>query len=195
MKVLRYVLIVLVMLTATAQAAEPVRIARLPIIFQTRIPDEKSIMGMETRIERATHIPLNGYLQVAEYISPEESTAALEKIWSPMSTNKKAKLSEAMRPLAEELNADIIICPILRDYMQVVIPSFNSFGETYMSSRAAVELIVYDRRTDTLLDEKASRGHYDTFDSMGTANYLARICFDKVIAKTKLRELISAIGK
>ena len=195
MKKIFSALIVLLLMTATAHAAQPVKIARLPIIFQSTIPDEKTCAALEKRIERAIHIPLDGYLQVAEYLPPDESAKVFNEIWSRISVDRKAKLSEAMRPLAEELDADIIICPVLLNYHQVVYDTFGWRGDSIMDSNAAFELIVYDRRTDELADKKASRMHHDTTSALGTASYLAGECLDKVIAQTKLHELIRAIGK
>lgn len=201
MKIFRYVLLVLIMfmMTSTAFAEEespsrPVRIARVPIIFQSTIPDEKTCAALETKIKRAIHIPLNGYLQVAEYLPLEENARALNDIWQEIKAgNKKAKLADAMRPLAEKLDADIIVCPILINYYQAII-GFSTWGsEELIDSYAKVELIVYDRRTDDLRDKTASRMHHDTLSALGTAPYLANICFDMAIEETKLRELIHNI--
>ena len=62
-----------------------------------------------------------------------------------------------------------------------------------MTSQVRVELIVYDRRTDELIDKRASQFYHDSYHMMGTASSLAKICFDNVIEKTKLRQRIMAI--
>ena len=99
-------LFVMILFAATA-SAQPVRIARLPIIFQSTIPDEETRAELETKITRAIHIPMNGTLQLAEYLPPDESARALDDLWQNISgQNKKANLSDAMRPLAQELDAD-----------------------------------------------------------------------------------------
>ena len=190
-------LFMLMILTATTSAAEPVRIARLPIIYQCTLPnDDVARAALERQLERATHIPLNGTLQVAEYLSPIDSVNVFNELWQEISAaNKKAKFADVMRPLAEKLDADIIVCPIVHRYSQINTQSFNWYGDMIVDSRAQVELIVYDRRTDNLADEKASRMYHDTWSGTGTAAYLASICFEKVIADTKLHELIRAIGK
>lgn len=197
MKIFYSALFMLILLTATVSAAEPVKIARLPIIFQCTLPDDDGTRAaLEHRLERATHIPLNGTLQVAEYLSPIDSVNVLDEIFQRMSAeNKKAKLADAMRPLAEKIDADIIVCPVVHRYSQILTHSFNQYGETIIDSRVQVELIVYDRRSDNLVDKKASRMYYDTWSGTGTASYLASVCFDKVIADTKLHELITSIGK
>lgn len=177
-------------------AARPVRIARVPIIFQSTVPDEKTCEALETKIKRAIHIPLNGYLQVAEYLPMDNTARELNDLWQDIKAgNKKAKLADAMRPLADRLDADIIVCPILVRYSQYVVGFSTWSGEQYIDSNAEVELIVYDRRTDNLRDKIASRMHHDTMSALGTAPYLANVCFDIVIEATKIRELIHAIGR
>ena len=176
--------------------ARPVRIARVPIIFQSTVPDEKTCEALETKIKRAIHIPLNGYLQVAEYLPMDNTARELNDLWQGLKAgNKKAKLADAMRPLADRLDADIIVCPVLVKYSQYVVGFSTWSGEQYIDSNAEVELIVYDRRTDDLRDKVASRMHHDTMSALGTAPYLANVCFDIVIEATKIRELIHAIGR
>ena len=188
-------LILLTLLTSVAAAKTPVRIARLPIIFKSTVPDFDTRAELEMKIARAAHIPLNKTLKVAEFLPTKDSTKALDDIWQNLrSENKKARLQDAMKPLAEKLDADIVICPILLSYNQYV-DNLTGFGETYIRSYARAELIVYDRRNDNLIDKKAAQMYNDVISTTGSADYLAKICFDKVIDDTKLRNLIMNVGK
>ncbi|MBR2519659.1 MAG: hypothetical protein IKE46_07740 [Selenomonadaceae bacterium] len=196
MKKFLFALIALLFVTTQVSAAQaPVRIAVLPIIFRNAMPDEDTCAELEVKIARATHIPLNDTLKVAEYISPAVSSKILAEMWKSMrSANKKAKIQDAMRPLAEDIDADIIVCPILLSYNQNYSGAFTS-DETYLSSQVRAELIVYDRRTDNLVDKKFSRMYHDMMSGFGTASFLAKECFDRLIEETKLRQTIFAIGK
>ena len=196
MKKFLFALIALFFVTAQVSAAQaPVRIAVLPIIFRSAQPDTDTRAELEVKIARATHIPLNDTLKVAEYIPTNESTKVLSEIWRQMrNADKKAKIQNAMRPLAEDLDADIIVCPILLSYNQNYGGAFTS-DETYISSHVRAELIIYDRRTDSLTDKKFSRMYHDMVSSFGTASFLAKECFDRLIDETKLRQTIFAIGK
>ena len=90
-----------------AEEKKTLRLVQLPIIFQSRQPDFDTCAILETKITRATHIPLNGTLKLLEYVDKTESSSALNEIWRQMrSQNKKAKISGAMKPLAEKINAD-----------------------------------------------------------------------------------------
>ena len=167
-------LFALILLASTAQAAEPVRIARLPILIQSRMPDIDTRTELEMKIARAVHIPLNNTLQLAEYIPTQESSQILSDLWQQLrAQNKKAKLAEAMRPLARALDADIIVCPVLLRYSQNVM-NYSSWDETVIDSNARAELIVYDRRTDELIDKKSSRMYNDSYHPQGTASALAK---------------------
>ncbi|MBR4151413.1 MAG: hypothetical protein IKT98_00455 [Selenomonadaceae bacterium] len=189
-------LIIFMIFTASAYAAgTPVRIARLPIIFKSTMPDYDTRVELEMKIAKATHIPMNKTLRVAEFLPTKDSTQVLSDIWQKMrSENKKARLQDAMKPLAQKLNADIVICPILLNYNQYV-DNLTGLGETYLKSYARAELIIYDRRTDNLIDKKNSQMYNDAMSTFGTADFLAKVCFDKVIDDSKLRNLINAIGK
>ena len=197
MKKFLFALLSFIILSSSIAAANenPVKIARLPIIFQSSIPDLDTRAQLETKIERATHIPLNQTLQVAEYLPMDDSEQALNEIWQEMrANNKKVKICDAIKPFAEKIDADIVVCPILLSYKQYV-DGFSSFSETFLHSYAEAELIVYDRRVDNLVDKKASQFYQDSYHPIGTASYLARICFDKLIDDTKLHQLIMNIGK
>lgn len=191
-----FAFIVLLFVTAQVSAAQtPVRIAVLPIIVRSATPDADTCAELQVKLARATHIPLNGTLKVAEYIPPDESKKILAEMWKSMrSANKKTKIQDAMRPLAEDLDADIIVCSILLQYSQNYNGAFTS-SETYLDSQVRAELIVYDRRTNNLVDKKASRMYHDAMSKFGTASFLAKECFDKLIEETKLRQTIMAIGK
>ena len=188
MKKFIFALLALILFATTAQAAQPVRIARLPIIFLGSVPDSETCAALETKIQRAIHIPLNGTLKLADYLPPNDSAQALNDIWNQ---NKKNKLAEAIKPLANQLDADIVVCPVLIDYNQREMSLFCD--ETIIDTYVRAELIVFDRRTDILTDKKASRMYHDVYTMSGTASYLAKECFDKIIADCKLRELIRAI--
>lgn len=166
----------------------PVRIARLPIIFQSTVPDEVTRAELETKIERAIHIPLNGTLQLADYLPMKNSAQVLDDLWQE---SKTSKLQDVMRPLAQRLDADIIVCPVINQYSQFVMPS--SWNETILHSYVSVELIVFDRRNDTLTDKKAAQMYNDSYHPNGSASQLSKICFDRVIDASKLRQLIRDI--
>ena len=125
----------------------------------------------------------------AEYVPPKKSAAELNKIWQKMYKNDTATISDAVKTLAEKLNADIVVCPILREYSQNVTHS-GLYFESHLSSFVSAEMIIYDRRTDSLTRKKVSRSFNDAYNKYGTAARLAANCFDQLIKDTELRQLI-----
>ena len=193
-KIFMAIFVLLAIIFSVAEAADkPVRVARLPILFQKRIPDSETCAILETKISRAVMIPLNGTLKLADYLEPEKSALELQKIWSKMrSDNRKVKIVETVRPLAKKLNADIVVLPILLHYTEFSIQAGLNF-ETRHVSNVSAELIVYDRRTDELIDKKTSRSYNDGASKFGKASYLAGECFDKLIDETNLKRKFMAI--
>lgn len=188
------IFILMTMIFSVAEAAnKPVRVARLPILFNHRQPDKEALAFLETKISRAVIIPLNGTLKLANYLEPEKSAFELNNIWQKMrAQNRKLKLAETIRPLADKLNADIVICPILLHYSEFSIQAGPNF-ETRHVSNVSAELIVYDRRTDEFIDKKTSRSYNDSASPYGKASYLAADCFDRLITETKLKRKFMAI--
>ena len=126
---------------AQVSAQAPVRIARLPIIFRSAKPDNDTCIGLEVKFARAVHIPLNGTLKVAEYIPPVNAAKVLGEMWRAMRiVDKKSKIQNALRPLAEELDADLIVCPILLNYSQHVGGAFTA-TEIYLDNQVCTQLI------------------------------------------------------
>lgn len=176
--------------TSVAFAAKPIKIARLPIVIQSIRLDYETSSTLEMKIARAANIPLNQTLKIAEYLPPKESSKKFNTIWQKMyAENRKAKISDVVIILADDLKADLIICPILREYNQSVIHSGWNF-ESYLSSYVSAEMIVYDKSTGTLIDKRASRSFRDNYNKFGTASYLAGECFDQLIRDTGLRQII-----
>ena len=185
----------LILFFTTTEAADrkPLRLDQLPIIFQSHQPDYDTCAVLETKITRAMNVPLNGTLKLVEYVDNQESTQALNEIWRQMRLqNKKAKISDAIKPLAEKINADIIVCPVLRRYSQTTVQR-SLKGETYLVSDVSATLIVYDRRTDELTEKKDSRSFNSSYNKFGTASSLAKECFDKLLDATKLQQKIISI--
>ena len=192
-KFLSLLLVTFVCLTSVAMAAEnPVKIARLPIIVQQNKLDNETAISLEVKLARAVNIPLNKTLKIAEYVPPKKSAAELNKIWQKMYKNDTATISDAVKTLAEKLNADIVVCPILREYSQNVTHS-GLYFESHLSSFVSAEMIIYDRRTDSLTRKKVSRSFNDAYNKYGTAARLAANCFDQLIKDTELRKIIHNI--
>jgi hypothetical protein len=65
------------------------------------------------------HVPLNDTLQVVKEIPGAQVEAALDEVLAQLQqTHKRVKLQDAMKPLADKLQADLVVCPVLNNYEQ-----------------------------------------------------------------------------
>lgn len=179
--------------TVEAADKDSLRLARLPILILSSTPDKETMTGLELKVSRAVHLPLNGTLQAIEYIPTAESTAAMQEVWNKIyRKNKKAKLEEAMEPLAKKLKADMVVCPVLRRFSQefALGTALSERSENYLISHASVELIVFDNRTKELVSKKESQSYSGEDVTWGTARFLADACMSKVIEQTELRNRV-----
>ena len=172
------------------KAQEPIRLVTLPIIITSNARVSTDALNqMKVKISRSLHVPLNGTLKKVEYIPSTKSSPVLQDIWSKIyQNNKKAKLKEAMKPLAEELNADFIVCTVLYSCNEMTSISMGFDHSTLLWSNAGVEMILFDNRTDELLSKKRSRVFNDEYSPRGTADALAIECLTDLIEELNPRK-------
>ena len=189
------VLLCILFASSVTLAAErvPLRVARLPLMVQSwQVPDRDTMKDLETKVDRALHVPLNGTLHAVEYLPAAECERALENVMTELrGANRKAKLKDAMKPLAEMLRADLVVCPVLRSYSQYTTLSWSWNHGPILHSTASVELAGYERATDQVFDKKFSKSFTDESSAWGSASALAKDCMDHVIEEAGLRERIS----
>ena len=178
-------LAVLLLGLASCTEAAPLRLAQYPVIDRTWCPREV-LMDLNAQVSRATHVPLNGYLQMVEYLPENELAAAMSEVQREMGA--KAKDKELLRPLAARLQADMIVLPILDGYQEWQRLSWRR--GTICHSYASVMLYVYDARTDEVVKKGASRFYDDETSSRASAAYLVRQAMDEVLHSSRLHERI-----
>lgn len=176
--------------TSITKAQEPIRLVTLPIIITSQARASSDALNqMKVKIARSMHVPLNGTLKKVEYIPSTESSPVLQDIWSKIyQSNKKAKLKEAMKPLADELNADFIVCTVLYSCNEMTSMSMGFDHSTLLQSNAGVEMILFDNRTGELINKKRSKFFNDEYSPRGTADALAVECLTELIEELKPRE-------
>ncbi len=186
--------LLLLLTTATARAEErvPLRVARLSISLQgSMMPSERTIDILETKLDRAMHVPLNGVLHTVEYLSESECEKALREVLAEMGTEqRKIRLQDAMEPWARRLRADVAICPVLTDYYEYVGYGWGWNGYTYMNSYARIVLYGYNGQSGQPFRKAFSRSYRGDSSGWGNASVLAQECMDHVIDEAKLREMI-----
>jgi len=185
-----FIMSLIILSTSTTMAKEPIRLVVLPVIIsQNADIGSEALDQMNVKISRAMHIPLNGTLQKAEYISSDISCSVFQKIWSKIyKVNKKAAVKDVMKPLAAELKADFIVCTVLYRCSQFTSMSMSLDHTDIIFSNAGVEMIIFDNRTGELINKKKSRFYRDEYSLRGTSDSLALLCLTDLIELLKPRE-------
>ncbi len=174
-----------------AQERVPLRVARVPMqVLWGGALTREGLEALETKMGRALHVPLNGVLQWVEYLPEEETLAALRQVMAELRQgNSKARLKDAMKPLAEKLGADLVVCPVIEYYHQDTYWGFWN-GETILHSDVRISLMGYQKGKRTPFSETESRFYRGSYSSWGLADVLAEECMDKVIEETGIRGMI-----
>ncbi len=170
--------------------AAPIRLCTLPIIIakNTEVSSD-TLAQMQVKIARSLFVPLNGTLNKVEYIPSNQSTDVLQEIWSGFyNTNRMARLSDTLKPLAQRLNADIVVCTVLYNCNQMTSMTFER--GTHLVSNAGVEMMIFDNRTGRLTNRKITRNYNDDYSQYGTADALALDCLTKLIDELELRKRV-----
>ncbi|WP_303105158.1 hypothetical protein [uncultured Mitsuokella sp.] len=189
-------LCMLVMLTAfcgVAGAAErqPLKVAQFPLIVQSSWlePGLEVTDDLERQIDRALHVPLNGTLHRVEYLPEKDCLAAWDEA---ADESRSRKVKDRAKVMADKLGADLVVIPIVNDYVQYTTMSWHWDRDIILHSYVSLELVVYDRATDKVVDKKASRFYDDDYSTTGTASYLAREAMTDLIQQVNLRGYIWA---
>lgn len=180
-------LLLLLIFAVPALAAErqPQRIAQFPLVIESWQQPAPSVQDqLERKIDRALHVPLNDTLKAVTYIPEKDCLAAWDEVEGNMTG--KARIKDMAKPIAEKLQADLVVIPVLADYEQYTTMSWHWDRGVILHSRAEVQLIVYDRSQDKLVHKKAADFFDDEYASSGTASYLALSCMDRVVNDANL---------
>lgn len=179
------------LLGTLAEAAErtPLRVAQYPLRIQSRMMPSQAVQDDLGRlVDRSLHVPLNGTLQAVEYIPECECMAALEAVQEEQGS--RAKLKDIMRPLAEKLQADLIVVPVLTGYEQYQTMSWHRWGRYIIHSYAAVEITGFDRSKDEVFRKGDSRQFNDEYSTQGDVSLLAHEVMEEALRRAKVHERV-----
>lgn len=179
------------LLGTLAEAAEraPMRVAQYPLLIQSRMMPSQAVQeDLGRLVDRSLHVPLNGTLQAVEYIPERECMAALEAVQAEQGS--RAKLKDIMRPLAEKLQADLIVVPVLTGYEQYQTMSWHRWGRYIIHSYAAVEITGFDRSKDEVFRKGDSRQFNDEYSTQGDVSLLAHEVMEEALRRAKVHERV-----
>ena len=177
---------------ARAEAAnrEALKIARMPLLVASSFsPHADAVDRLEQRLDQALHIPLNSTLHAVEYLDESDVKDAYDA--ARESAGRRARYKALAKPMAEMLKADIVVLPVLTDYASYQRIGWGWDGDIIRYSRAAVTLVVYDRKRDETMEKRAFRVYDDAYSPRGDVDVLAAACMDQVIREADLHKMLT----
>ena len=184
--------------TFAAEAdSHPFRLARVPLVVRVSSADAEARNVIENRLDLALHVPLNDTMHYVEEIPSSEVEAALDDVLADLKTkHRRVKMKDAMQPLAEKLDADLVVCPVLTDYREIIFYGgggwdWDSVADSMiLESRVGLELDGYDRTTQENFSEATSRFYHEGYAPRGRASVLAKDALESLIAETDINERV-----
>ena len=167
----------------------PLRVAQFPLLIHSRMVPAQAVQDdLEKLVDRSLHVPLNGTLQAVVYIPEKECLAAMEDV--QQEAGKRSKLQDLMRPLAEKLQADLVVVPELTGYEQFQTMSWHRWGRYITHSYAAVQITGYDKSKDEVFRKGSSRQFNDEYSTQGDVSLLAHEVMDEALRQAKIHERV-----
>ena len=185
------VLLCLIVSTPAAEARTPLRLARLPVIIETAYAPQGADEVIETQMDRALHVPLNGTLHAVEEIDTAQAEQALREALAELRTQgKHVRYKDAMPLVAEKLDADLVVCPVLTDCREYVYYGgcgpFDCMDETCLESTVALEIDGYDSAEQKNISKSTRRFYRDAYSTQGTALALTEDAASALVRETDL---------
>jgi len=182
---------------ATSEAPKPFRLARVPLVIRAYSADAEVENIIEDRLDLALHVPLNDTMHYVEEIPQSEVESALNDVLADLKTkHRRVKMKDAMQPLAEKLDADLVVCPVLTTYYEYIYYGGGGWGwdstsdTMILDSGATVELDGYDRNTQENFSQTASRYFHEGYAPSGRAAVLAKDALENLVSATEINKRV-----
>ncbi|SHK40636.1 hypothetical protein SAMN05216582_103157 [Selenomonas ruminantium] len=167
----------------------PLRVAQFPLQMQGRMQPAPHVQDkLERLIDRSLHIPFNDSLQVLSFIPEGECFAAWDKVCA--AGGDKVRIKDLMRPLAQELKADLVVMPVLAGYEQYQSMSWHHWGRYILHSYASVRIVGYDRVADEVFSKTVSRRYDDEISLQGDVDNLAYEAMDGALRQARIHDRV-----
>ncbi len=191
------VLLMMSAVTIAAEAAQPLRLARVPLVVRAYSADAEVEDIIENRLDLALHVPLNDTMHYVEEIPQSEVETALNDVLADVKTkHRRVKMKDAMQPLAEKLDADLVVCPVLTTYYEYIYYGGGGWGwdstsdTMILDSGVTLELDGYDRIAQENFSQTASRYYHEGFHPTGRACMLAKDALENLVSATEINKRV-----
>lgn len=168
---------------------KPLRVAQFPLQLQGRMMPAHFVQEkLGKMVDRSLHVPLNGTLEIVQFIPEKECLLVLEAVKEEAAP--KTSMKDLMRPVAEELKADLVVMPILDGYEQYQTMSWHLWGRHISHSYASVRVLGYDRKKDEVFSKTATRQFNDEYSSQGDVSVLAYEAMEEALRRAEIHERV-----
>lgn len=172
---------ILLIATTMASANGTIRVAQLPILVDSSaVVSQETSTTLQARFQQ--ELQRTTAAASVQYVSEQECLTAYRKVVNDL--NGVSDTTAILKPLAQELNADIVLQPVImscqqKDYMH--LNDTMSSSSIYTRSLASIDLIGYDRRQDEVFQKNAALTYNAEPSYSGMAAYLAQECMHSVL--------------
>ncbi|MDF2566228.1 MAG: hypothetical protein K0Q53_2632 [Massilibacillus sp.] len=183
--ILYFILSTFLIFTTTCFASDrvPKRIAILPVINETGNAQPEIEQYIKAELEDKLHIPLNGILNIYEYIPKTDILKVLPELNGP---NKASKFDmNRLKFAAEELSADLIVGIAITSLYEHQYPHWE---ETILDSNVTLRLIGYDKTKDEFINLKSQESYNGEYILSGTIDALSHEALNKVFNKIDFKK-------
>ena len=172
--------------TVSAQVQPTVRVAQLPIELGGNFSiTQKHMNQLDQDFYKSLEFASDGHRESVEFITMKESQTALKEVVRELAG--KSDPESVLVPLANKLNADIVIMPELNDFQQHdymnLDPSYTT-SLMYTYSYTAFRIVGYDRTKNEIFHESTAKTYDYEQSSIGTADNLVKDCMDEVLQES-----------
>ncbi|SFT69179.1 hypothetical protein SAMN02910356_01658 [Selenomonas sp. GACV-9] len=186
---LLFALVMMVSVTASAAERVPLRVAQLPIqVTCYNQPEQQVLERLERQVDHSLHVPLNETLQAVEFIPEADCLKALKEVATEL--GGKPDFKDMARPLAEKLQADLVVIPIVAGYEQYTYMSWNWDRGQMLHSYVSIRIVGYDRYTDEVFKKRSSRRYDDEYMPYGEVRRLAGEAMDESLRRARVHDRV-----
>ena len=182
--------------TASATAFGAARVAQLPLAAGEDVwaLDARTEHHLSDMVRAALHMPLNGAMNWFADVDEHDLFAAYDAALARHAGKRGIyDYPGVLRETADEVGADIAVLPILESYSEEVYHAWFSCGDDYIVGRAAVRVLLYDRRTGEMAERRSVRRCTDRSYPCGSVRTLAYEAMREALERTGLQQHMRAL--
>ena len=189
-------LFLLLSVTASTTVFGAARVAQLPLAAGEDVwaLDTRTEHHLSDMVRAALHMPLNAAMDWFVDVDEHDLFAAYDAALARHAGKRGTyDYPSVLRETADEVGADIAVLPILESYSEEVYHAWFSCGDDYIVGRAAVRVLLYDRRTGEMVERRSVRRCTDRSYPCGSVRTLAYEAMREALERTELKQHMRAL--